>query len=345
MMRGFACLFVLLLLTGCDAAQIDVCASKNDVLCGITKPEDIELVPGTPLIMVSELGGGGKPGRILLLDPLANERRVLAETSPVISEAEAFPRCGAPPANLRPRGFHLSKDREGVFHLLVVAGTRVERYRADVAPRDVTLAWEGCVDIPKTIAANDVAALPDGGFVVSHMFDGTRNLLLNIKFILGLNTGYAAKWTQIEGWTKIPNTDVSFANGIQVDPQTSRVYVSSMFTQRIVAVDADGGNRIESARTPIQADNLSWSDDGRLIGAGHTGFPIYGISKCRDIGDAPCSFPFAVIAFDPKTLKDQILFQTPIGSIAGASVAALRNHMLYLGTAFGDRITQVALKN
>jgi sugar lactone lactonase YvrE len=177
------------------------------------------------------------------------------------------------------------------------------------------------------------------------MFNPPRNFLLNIKFVLGLNTGYVAKWTQTGGWSKIPNTDVSFANGIQVDPQTSRVYVSSMFTQRIVAVDVDGGNRIESQRTAIQTDNLSWSNDGRLLGAGHTGFPIYGISKCRDIGDSPCSFPFAIVAFDPKTLKDQVLFEAPTGSIPGASVAALRGNTLYLGSAFGDRITRIVLKN
>jgi sugar lactone lactonase YvrE len=344
-MRRYFSLLLPLLLAGCDAAQIDACNARDDVLCGIVRPEDIELVPGTPWMLVSELGGGDKPGRIVLIDPVANERRILAENSPNISEGETFPRCGAPPAILRPRGIHLSADRDGILHLLVIAGARIERYRADTDANTISLTWDGCVEVPKTIAANDVAALPDGGFVVSHMYDSPRNFLLNIKFVLGLNTGYVAKWTQTGGWAKIPNTDVSFANGIQVDPQTSRVYVSSMFTQRIVAVDPDGGNRIESARTAIQTDNLSWSDDGRLIGAGHTGFPIYGISKCRDIGDAPCSFPSAVVAFDPKTLKNQTLFETPTGTIPGASVAALRDKTLYLGSAFGDRITRIALKN
>jgi hypothetical protein len=100
--------------------------------------------------MVSELGGGDKPGRIVLIDPVANERRVLAETTPIITEVETFPRCGIPPANLRPRGFHLSADREGILHLLVVAGSRVERYRADVSTIDVLLTWEGCVEVPTT---------------------------------------------------------------------------------------------------------------------------------------------------------------------------------------------------
>ncbi len=343
-MRWSTGLLMVLLLAGCDAAQIDACVPGDTVICGIVKPEDIELVPGTPWLMVSELGSGANSGRILLIDPVTNARRIIAEKSPVVAAPENFPRCGPAPENLKPRGIHLSKDRAGVQHLLVIAGGRIERYRADVTETDVALVWEGCVAIPPEILANDVAAFPDEGFVVSHMYDPPRNFWLNFKFVLGLNTGSVAKWLPGSGWSKIPNTDVSFANGIQVDPATSRVYVSSMFTQRIIAVDADGAHRQESARTAIQADNLSWSPDGRLVGAGHTGFPIYGISTCREIGDAPCSFPFAVVAFDPKTLKDEILFQTPTGAIPGASVAILKDGTLYTGTAFGDRITKVSLK-
>jgi sugar lactone lactonase YvrE len=344
-MRHYLRLILPLLLAGCDAAQIEACRPGEGIMCGIVRPEDIELVTGTPWLMVSELGSGAKPGRILLIDPTTNERRILAEATPVVSESNMFPRCGEPPANLRPRGFHLSKGRDGVSHLLVVTGPRIERYRADIAEGNVTLIWEGCVDVPPTIMANDIAALPDEGFVVSHMYDPPRNFLLNFKMVMGLNIGYAVKWTPKDGWAKIPNTDVSFANGIQVDPATSRVYVSSMFTQRILGVDPDGANRIESARTLIQTDNLSWSDDGRLIGAGHTGFPVYGISVCRDGGDAPCSFPFAIVAFDPKTLQDQVLFQTPTGAIPGASVAVMKDNKLYLGTVFGDRITRLSFKN
>lgn len=344
-MRHMLSLLVPLFVAGCDAAQIEPCIDQAGIICGIAKPEDIELIPGSPWIMVSELGGAEKPGRILLIDPATKARRVLAEKTPIVSEGTTFPKCGEPPAALRPRGFHLSQDQGGASHLLVVAGTRIERYNVNFAPSEIELTWDGCVTVPPEILANDVAALPEGGFVVSHMYDPPRNFMLNIRFVLGLDTGYAAKWTPETGWSKIPNTDSSFANGIQVDPETSRIYISSMFTQRIIAVDPDGANRIESARSPIQADNLSWSSDGRLIGAGHTGFPIYGISRCRDIGDAPCSFPFAIVAFDKKKLQSETLFETPTASIPGASVAVLKDKVLYLGTAFGDRITQLSLQN
>jgi hypothetical protein len=334
-MRRNLILLATFCLSACDAAKIDACRPGADVICGIVRPEDIELIPGTSWMLVSELGGGDKPGRILLIDPITQERGTLAEGRPAVAEAGGFPRCGPPPDTLRPRGIHLSKGADGAYHLLVVAGARIERYRVDVAAAAVALQWEGCVDVPSEIMANDVAGFADGGFVVSHMYDPPRGQLLDLKMLLGFDTGYAVKWTGAGGWQRMPNTDVSFANGIQIDPATSRVYVSSMFTQRIVAVDPDGGNRSQSARSPIQADNLSWSSDGRLVGAGHTGIPVYGISACRGIGDAPCSFPFAVVAFDPKTLAHETLFEIGTGAIPGASVAVVEKDAIYLAARSG----------
>jgi sugar lactone lactonase YvrE len=340
-MRQVFGFFALFLLAGCDAARIETCAPGPGVICGLLRPEDIELVPGTDLLLVSVQGGRAQIPRIALVNPATGEQRSLTEPA-LVAEAGDFPRCGAAPEKLHPRGFHLSRSEDGALHVLVVADRRIERYRFD--PAVPSLSWEGCVDVPPAILANDVAALPGGGLVVSHMFDPPRDFTLNLKFLFGVNTGHVAKWTPNNGWTKVPNTEVSFANGVQADPATSRIYVSSMFTQRVVAVDIDGSNRSESARLPVQGDNLSWSDDERLILAGHTGVAVYGILECRGAGDTPCSFPSAVVALDPKTLADQTLFQTPTGNIPGASVAVLKGDTLYLGSAFGDRITRVSIK-
>jgi len=339
MRRAFG-VVALFLLSGCDAARIPPCAPGEGVFCGLLRPEDIELVPGSDLLLVSVLGGAAQAARIVLLDPATGEQRSLTEqVSP--ADAADFPRCGPAPEKLHPRGFHLSRGQDGALHLLMVDERRIERYRFD--PAVPSLAWEGCVKVPANILPNDVAAFEDG-FVVSHMFDPPRTFTQNLKGLLGLNTGYAVKWTPGGGWAKVPGTDAAFANGIQVDPATGRIYVSSMFTQSVIAVDADGANRTESARLPIQGDNLSWSADGRLILTGHTGVAVYGISECRDAGDTPCSFPFAVVALDPTTLADQTLFETPTGDIPGASVGVLKDGALYLGSMFGDRVTRVNIK-
>lgn len=328
------------MLAGCDAAPMDACTPSDTVICGIVKPEDIEIVPESRWLLVSELGNASSPGRIIAVDAVTSEHRVLVE-GPVAAGAEAaFPRCGPPPSIFKPRGFHLSRDPSGE-RLLVIAGQRVEQFRLSRTDDDISLEWNGCVDIPADIAANDVAGFVDGGFVVSHMYDPPRDWTLDLRMFFGIDTGAAVAWSAADGWRRVPNTNVSFANGIQVDPGTGRLFVSSMFTQRVIAIDRDGSNRRETARGPNQIDNLTWAADGRLIGAGHTGVPVYGIRACRDVGDKACSFPFAITAIDPKTLAIETLFESPTGPIPGASVAALRDGTLFLGTAFGDRITKV----
>jgi hypothetical protein len=338
------CALAALALGGCGAEPLDPCAPGDDVVCGITKPEDIEIVAGTRWLLVSELGGATSPGRILAVDPVTKERRVLAESALADDASPDSPRCGPPPAALRPRGFHLGPDGGGGSRLLVIAGQRVERFRVNRSGDDVALAWDGCVEIPPEIMANDVAGFADGGFVVSHMYDNPRTIWTNIGFLFGLGSGSAMAWSAESGWSRVPGTEASFANGIQVDPRTARIYVSSMFTQRIIGVDRGGGNRLEGRRGPAQIDNLSWAEDGRLIGAGHTGLPIWSVAACRDFPERPCAFPFAIVAYDPATLTPSTLLPRTAGGIPGASVAVLKDGAFHLGSAFGDRMTRVSLR-
>jgi hypothetical protein len=287
--------------------------------------------------------GPGDSGHLLLVDPRSKATRVIAgDGPPTPTEGETFPRCGPPPPSLRPTGFHLSVAEDGSERLLVINRMRVERYRATVSGDDVTLGWEGCVDIPPEVAPNDIAALGDGGFVLSHMYSKPRTTFTDLKLLLGLNTGAAWRWTRAGGWARIPHSEAAFANGIQVDPATGRIYIASMYSQRIIAIDPDGSHRQVSARIPMQNDNLSWTPDGRrLIGAGHSGVGILGTRPCRDLHGQPCSFPFAVISMDPKTLEFETLYRYRTGHIPGPSVAILKDGRLYLGSFFGDRITIV----
>ncbi len=345
-MRAALAVVGCLVLAGCgQAVQLPTCVAGADVICDIVKPEDIEAIPNSRWLLVSELGNGAdKPGRIVLVDPDTKEKRTLIEGPQQVAEGAAEQTCGAPPEKLTPRGFHLSTRDDGSLRLLVISGTRVERFHIKVDGDEFTSAWINCVSIAPEISANDVAALDDDGIVVSHMFAPPRTAMMDWKFMLGMNTGAVYAWRKDGGWTRIPNSDVSFGNGIQVDPKTGRIYVASMYAQRIVALDKDGANRQETPRLPIQNDNISWSSDGKLIGVGHSGFPVRGTARCRELGGAPCGFPFTVVQIDPKTLAFETLFENKVPTIPGASVALRRGNALYLGTAFGDRITKVTVQ-
>jgi hypothetical protein len=341
-----AALFMLAALSACDPMMIDGCASNDQVrtYCGFEKPEDLEPLGESRWLLVSELGGGDRPGAIVALDPESGETLRLEATVTPSMEAE---QCGSPPIVFRPRGFHLSDMADGGFRLLVVNGTspqRIERFRIDLEGGVPRLAWQGCVSVPDIYLPNDVAATEGQGFVVSHMYAPPRSAWQTVKFFLGLDTGYAVAWTPDEGWGKVAESDASFPNGIEYDVEAGIVIVGATYGQTlsIAKLDGSGGRKI---RIPVQSDNITWSEDGRILAVGHTGLPLIGTSGCRGAGGKPCSFPFAVVAVDPKTNQQTVIYSHDEGVIPGASVALLHRGDLYFGTVFGDRVSRVQLSS
>ncbi len=337
-------LVALMALAACDPMMIDGCESSDTVqtYCGFGKPEDLESLGDSRWILVSELGGGERAGAIVALDPADGEvLRLEAEIAP---DAQAGT-CESPPSIFRPRGFHLSDLADGGFRLLVVNGSepqRIERYRVELRDDVPQLMWQSCVTVPGTYLPNDVAATEGNGFVFSHMYPPPRSTWQTVKFFLGLDTGYAVAWSPGNGWQKVPGSDASFPNGIEYDERTGDVLVGATYGQTlsIAKLDGSGGRKL---RIPVQSDNITWSEDGRILAVGHTGLPLIGTSGCRGAGGKPCSFPFAVVAVDPQTDEQNVIFSHDAGQIPGASVALQRDGDLYFGTVFGDRISRVRL--
>jgi hypothetical protein len=345
---GAALLLSLVLMACTDPVIIEGCTSSDEVhiICGFERPEDLEPLGGHPWILISELGSADIPGQIVALNvddgTVTRLEATVAEPDP----NSTFPRCGPPPDRLRPRGFHVSDLAGGGFRLLVVniAGSqRIERYRIDVTEEGPQIAWQGCVTVPDTLSPNDVAALSSDNFVISHMYDPPRTAWHTAQFFLGLDTGYAVAWSPQTEWTKVPGTGSPFPNGVEADPLTDRVFIGSTYGQIFIAADAFGDNA-RTIRIPVQSDNITWAPDGRILSVGHTGIPLLGTNGCQGIGSKPCAFPFAVVAIDPDTLAQEILYEHQDGLIPGASVALLHKGFLYMGTFFGDRISRVRLE-
>ena len=70
--------------------------------------------------------------------------------------------------------------------------------------RGPTLEWRGCVPMPEGLMANDVAWLPDGGFVVTNFSPtlegiGLVALWTGFEIVTGRETGGVYRWTPGEG--------------------------------------------------------------------------------------------------------------------------------------------------
>lgn len=69
----------------------------------------------------------------------------------------------------------------------------------------------------------------------------------------------------------------------------------------------------------FMADNLSWSEDGRLLATGIPDVDIFKRRLLNKIDDCPA--PFIVAVISAESAISQLLYKAPAGVVADASVA------------------------
>lgn len=365
-MRAVAlCLLFAQLLAGCSTADILDCRPANGLTpdCRFENPEDFARSPANTALIISEMGRGGiesRAGRLLAYYPREGagadaddrgEPRVLWPRE-VASSGAAVPSVGAPlgdpscpllgPADrLAPHGIDLELLDDGRHVLYVVNhGSResVEIFEVRDDGRTVTIEPRGCVLAPPDATTNDVVGLRDGGFRVSDSFRRSENVIISgLRMRYGSHRpGFAWEWRPGRGYTRLPGTDVAYANGIENSADERFVYLNAYFDNAIIKVDTRSGERVAEARVP-GPDNVTWSDDGRLLVASHHAGTV-DLLKCLRIERGACGFRFSVVEVDPQTMQTRVLLDQEGPPMGAATVALPFQGRLYLGTFAGDRI-------
>lgn len=221
---------------------------------------------------------------------------------------------------------------------------RIEFFQV-VAVRPVPrVVWSDCVAVPPNFALNDVVLSTDRELFATHMFtppqsaDDTQTL--RADFLAARPTGYVLRWNAQTQWSRVPDTDLSFANGIALSRDGKWLAAAGTFDQAVVLIERDTGASRRVA-VGLQPDNLTPAGAAGFVVAGHTGVPVAGIDPCRKLTTQSCGFPFAVARIDARVPSVAIVYRDPGETTPGASVALLAGGTLYLGSAFGDRITAV----
>lgn len=322
-------------------------------ICGFQNPEDLELLPDRAHLLVSEFGSmdGDRGGSLALFDLASEERTLLYRggRGGRIAPGWGDPACPGPPSEaMSPHGIHLSRRADDRLQLLVVShGDResVEFFEVLPSARSWAVEWRGCAVAPEGSWLNDVVALPEGGFLATHMLPKRDGALRAVEYLkaglLGMPTGHVLEWRPDRGFAPLPGTETAFANGIALSADGRTLFLNSSTGGEVLRIDRASGRRLGSADV-AGPDNSTWAPDGRLLVASFTG-PLWETFACDGLERGACPIAFEIVAVDPETLATETIHRGG-GAPMGAGTVGLRvGDELFVGSFAGDRLLRVTL--
>jgi hypothetical protein len=309
------------------AAPAPPCVPAEGYICGQRGPEDLVAV-GTDWVVASAFEAPGgvtmiriRDRRSLTIYPSASAREQL--------DAKTYPSCpGAPRNAFTTHGVYVAPGAGPVHKLLVVGhGAResIEIFDVDLRGETPAVTWIGCVIAPDPIGLNSVRALPDGGFMTTNFLPRNQQAQ---GMMAGEKNGEIWEWHTASGWQKIPGSEASGANGIELSADGRTLYIAAWGSQSFIRMSR-GTTPVRREEVPLgfRIDNIHWAKDGTLLGAGQVG---------QD---------WRVVKIDPATLKvTQIHAQPENPAFGGGTVALEVGDSLWVGSYRGDRILIVPAK-
>jgi len=267
-------------------------------ICDLVVPEDILTVGSTGLLLAS---GHRAPGHLYLIDPvtLAVTELIQAATLTMQHDTSTFPGCPGP-VNLEAfdtHGLSLAETTPRFFSLYTTShGAReaIEIYDLDLRGASPILTWKGCVLLDQDSYHNSVARLADGGFVTTRMRD--QNWRGGGGAPVGI-TGHLVEWHPGGQPQRLPGTEMSLPNGIDVSKDERYIYVAAIGSREIVRFDRQTSPMTKRAVSlTIRPDNVHWGPEGELLTAGPNYVPP---ETCSGAG---CATGWSVLEVDPQTL-------------------------------------------
>jgi hypothetical protein len=312
------------------SAATTACAPAGDLnfVCGPVDVEDMLALEGGRWLV----GSSYKPGSagLYLIDTTARTFEPVALSIAV--QADPRYNCTAPDLKaLQTHGLDVTPGRGGLATVYAVNhGGResVEVFRLNVAK--AAAEWVGCVVLPAGANPNSVAALPNGGLVITKFLDnGDKDAFQHI--LAGKVNGVVYLWTRGKGFSEVPGSQLSGDNGILVSRDGKWIYVCAYGTHEIYRLPLSGKG--EGGRTRVKVDfspdNLRWAPDGTILATGQFVTPQNLSSK----------HGWAAVRVDPQTLKATPLVKEPgLAEFDDATTAVEVGNTLWFGTFRGDRV-------
>jgi len=319
---------------------------------GISGPEDLVPVPGTRWIVVGGLGNVSTKEGLYLIDKEKKHSSVLFPDRSLDHAFlnAAYPHCQGPvdASAFSAHGLNLHVVEEGVAQLYVVNhGSReaIEVFRLHYDQALPELAWTGCVPLPEGAMANGVAGLPNGGIVATHFiapeyFPGQSPMvdrdLWKVRLQRGEPTGYASLWYPHSGWERIPGTEGSGPNGVEVSEEGDWIWIALWGDRKIIKLSLADPNIRHVRELDFMPDNLRWGDDGMLWVAGASGDAADYFACSADPG---CHGEFVVARLNPDSLEIELTpLPEDLAGFGDATTATVIDGAVWVGANPSKRV-------
>lgn len=303
-----------------------------ELVCGTRAPEDFDVTPDGRYLVIAKFGQVVDTA----LDLFNLDTQAFTPLPMTAAKKEGWgdPACTESIGlQTGAHGLSLTQRTSGEWQLYVVnhnVRESMEMFELQPDGDAWKLVWRGCVLAQEPY--NDVAALPDGGFVATRPQAIMRE---GQDLFAGEATGNVARWSANGGETVLPGTEYGYPNGVLVSQDGRYAYISGWTTRSFHKYDLQEMRETGRADFSFMPDNLTWTPDGKLLAAG-----IKGVNgNCPADSDDPCLQGMVVAEVDPETLQVTELHDNDgRGLINGTSVAIQVEDSIYVGSFQGDRL-------
>lgn len=345
------------LLIGCAdtpemLAECDAASGKS--ICGIQNPEDMDFLPGSEWIILSEMiseadpenpiYGSIKALNLSTLDSISlfdqETKNWFVEKSTSLGDLSC---PGKPdPTRFGGHGLDVRRLNDGTILLAAVNhGDReaVELFSIDDSGNVPRATWRGCVPLDREIIHNDVAITASGELYISHFVASPHYISARLikdlyQLYVGEDTGVIYHWTPAHGLTIVPNSEGSAPNGISISQDDRFLFVAEWGENKVYRLNVgDDEFTRDEVSLPVSPDNFSWADSGKLIATGQEGEQLTNVS-CTQLRPTTCNISFGVYEVDPKTLAVSEVYK----GIGAESVSLIDGQSVFIGTFAGDNI-------
>jgi hypothetical protein len=324
--------------------QVPACVAQSGYtpICGVAPAEDLELSPDAGFLFLSTTPGLAASHQSRLRIMQLASRTV----TDMVIERQATagwgePSCEEPQGTIGAHGIHLSRRADGRSQLLVVNhnGREAVEFLEPISDGNSWKAiWRGCVESQDGTMLNDVAATPDGGFVVTAMFSfsAMKDDPHLEKLLDGRATGHLLAWRASEGLRRLPNSQAPAPNGIQVSQDGQSVWFAAWPAGGVWQYDFKQQTVVSKIVLDFLPDNLAWTTDGQLLTAGVPDVQTF--RRCFLSHNEFCPSAAVVALIDPLKGSSRELLRAREGVLYGASTALQVGRDVFVGAFAGDRL-------